>query len=208
MLALRFGKTRFPGQQHAERRLRSAEPAVLADLQEPDSAGQVSPGPHPRLRPGRGSADDAARSTRPRSTGSPRARTPRCRRSSARTPFKVRRRLAEDGHRHATSPATAPGILRLRQGHDVVQRRHRQHDGRQRVRVVPARLSVVAGTRPNHALSVSTPLNVFTHYFGGLRAGRLARQLEVHAELRSPPRARKRTERSRTTTSRSASIRR
>ena len=56
--------------------------------------------------------------------------------------------------------------FRFRQGHDVVGRRHRQHDERQRVRLVPARLSIRTDG-PVTFLSVSTPLNVFTHYFGG-----------------------------------------
>ena len=42
----------IPGQRHGHDRLRSAQPALLDDLQEPDSAGQVSPGPDPRLRSG------------------------------------------------------------------------------------------------------------------------------------------------------------
>ena len=39
-------------------------------------------------------------------------------------------------------------------------------------------------------ITLSTPLNVFTYYYGGYVAGRLARELEVHAELRPAPRAR------------------
>ena len=36
VLALRFGMTRFPRQQHAQRRLRSRDARLLADIPEPD----------------------------------------------------------------------------------------------------------------------------------------------------------------------------
>ena len=44
---------------------------------------------------------------------------------------------------------------------------HRQHDRRQRVRRVPARLSRRRLPARQSTLSVSTPLNLFTYYFGG-----------------------------------------
>ena len=41
-------------------------------------------------------------------------------------------------------------------------------------------------------VTVSSPFNAFTHYWGAVSAGRLARQPEVHPELRRPPRTRRR----------------
>ncbi len=56
--------------------------------------------------------------------------------------FKARRRLAQHCHGHLHSRRRRR-VFRLRQGHDVVQWRHQQHDRRQFVRVVPAGLSFV-----------------------------------------------------------------
>ena len=74
--------------------------------------------------------------------------------------------------------------------------------------LVPARLPVGERQRapePDHALDAGQPVHLLLRR---LRAGRLARELEVHGELRPPHRARDRHARSRTTTSPSASIRR
>ena len=99
VLALRFGR-RIPGQRHPHHRFRSAEPALFLDVS-PDSIEQVSAGSDPRLRPGHGRAR-SGRSTRPKSTGSPPARTPRCRKSPART----RSSSAATGGRWASTPSS------------------------------------------------------------------------------------------------------
>ena len=96
-----------PGQQHAQRRLRSANARLLADVCEPDSARQVPAGAHPRLRRPEHPHDGRHQPER-RSTGSRRAPTRATRSWSART----RSRPAATGARSAstlTLPATAPG---------------------------------------------------------------------------------------------------
>ena len=113
--------------------------------------------------------------------------------SARRAHDQVRRRLAEDGDRDV-HPRRRRRLLRVREGHDLLRRRHRQHDERQCVRVVPAGLPV--GPDGPHDVSLGVDAAERLHaLLRRLRAGRLAHQLEAHGELRRPPRTRKRVER-------------
>ena len=180
----------LPGQQHAQRALRPERARLLADVSRPDHAGEVPRRPHPRLRPVR-LAD--ARRHQPDPDQLEVDQRQRHLVDVRRPPhLQGRRRLPPD-RRRQLHPGRRRRLLRLRQGHDVVERRHRQHHRRQRLRVVPARLSVDGPHQPDLGVDAARSLRLLLRR---LRAGRLARQLEADPQLRPAHRARGRPARS------------
>ena len=148
-----------------------------------------------------------ARSTPTRSTGS---------RSSAngtysqvrrhRTPSRSGARLPQDWRGHATIPGNGAGFFQfdkeLTSSNGLEQQRDSTATRSPRsCSAIPSATSERA--EHVHADHAAQRLHVLLRR---LRAGRLARELEVHAELRPSPRARDRPGASRTTTSPSASI--
>ena len=125
----------------------------------------------------------------PTSRGAPTART---RGSSART----RSRWAPTTGRSASTcstPAAASGMLPVRQGVHLVDRpQQQQHDRRQRVRersCSAIRPATCGAPEHDDADDAARHLHELLRR---LLAGRLARELEVHVELRPSPRARRR----------------
>ena len=116
------------GRQHAEHRLRSAHPRLLADATRTRFSSTSS-----RRCASAATTDRAgrwARSTRPRSTGSRRAPTPAISKLVGSHTFKFGGDWRKIGVDFFT-PERRRRLFRLRQGHDLVERRHRQHHRRQ-----------------------------------------------------------------------------
>ena len=174
------------GQQHAQHRLRSGGARVLAGVSRSDHAGEVSRRARPRLRPVR--QPDARRHQPGAGELEVDQRQRQLFEDAREPPVSRRRRHPQDGRRHL-HPRRWRRVLRFRQGHDIVQRRHRQHDRRQCLCLVPARLSVDGPNQPDFRLDAAQPVHLLLRR---LRAGRLARELTPVAELRPALRARRR----------------
>ena len=191
VLGLRFGMTRFPDNNTLSVPLRPERARLLADVSRPDHAREVPRRPDPRLRPVRRRRRSAP-STRPQINWKSTSANATWSTFIGRAHLQGRRRLPPD-RRRQLHPGRRRRLLRLRQGHDVVERRHRQHHRRQRLRRVPARLPVDGPHQPDLGVDAARPLRLLLRR---LRPGRLARQLEADPQLRPAPRARGRPARS------------
>ena len=149
-------------QRHAHHRFRSGDARLLADVSEPDSIEQVSAGADPRLRPGHGAR--ARRDQPDRDQLEVHQRERHAVESRRRAHVQVRRRLAQDGHRHL-HPGDGAGFFDFDK--DMTSSTAASAARRTATRS-PRSCSAIRRTDgPATSLSVSTPLNVFTHYFGG-----------------------------------------
>ena len=130
---------RLPRQQHVDRRFRSGDARLLADVRRPDDGGQVSAGSDPRLRQrGPDARRDRADS---RSTGSRSAAMGRSRNSSGR----IRSRSAPTSASRASTrcmPGNGAGSFDFDKDTTSSDGFTTGNDlKRQLVRVVPARVS-------------------------------------------------------------------
>ena len=193
VLALRYGWTRFVDNNTMTIDFDPADARLLADLPRPGRADRRDPKFPERF-------DDRLQQLRGDHAVVPHLQvlersTPATRSSSAAIPSSSAPTTASSAS-ICSIPATPPDAS-VRQGVHLGDRaEQQQHDRRQRVRQLPARLPVGQRRAPEHDDADDAP-RYLHELLRRLRAGRLAGQLAADAELRPPPRARRRHARGR-----------